>query len=106
MKLLFVFGCFHFFYGSDFVWVRFNAVWCVQHTKEITLLCLDDTLLFIPKNIVIVACVLRNICLCNEDSFLDFMDDQDDEVNGYESILTPNTPAVQNRSEITDYLTQ
>lgn len=59
----------------------------------------------IPK-IVIVACVLHNICLCNEDSFLDFMDNQDEEVNGYESILTPNTPAVQKRSEITDYLTQ
>lgn len=35
----------------------------------------------IPK-IVIVACVLHNVSLCNEDSFLDFMDDQDNEVNG------------------------
>ena len=59
----------------------------------------------IPK-IVIVACVLHNINLCNEDSFLDFMDDQDDEVNGYESILTPNTPAVQKCTEIMEYLTQ
>ena len=53
----------------------------------------------IPK-IVIVACVLHNISLCKEYSFLDFMDDQDDEVNTYESILTPNTPAVQKRTEI------
>ena len=57
----------------------------------------------IPK---IVGCVLHNVSLCNEDGFLDFMDDQDDEVNGYESILTPNTPAVQKRTEIMEYLTQ
>ena len=56
--------------------------------------------------IVIVACVLDNISLCNEDSFLDFMDDQDDEVNGYKSILTPNTPAVQKCTKIMEYLTQ
>ena len=34
------------------------------------------------------------------------MDDQDDEVNGYESVLTPNTPAVKKRTEIMEYLTQ
>ena len=59
----------------------------------------------IPK-IVIVACVLHNISLCKEYSFLDFMDDQDDEMNAYESILTPNTPAVQKRTEIMESLTQ
>lgn len=59
----------------------------------------------IPQ-IVIVACVVHNISLCNKDSFLDFKDDQDDDVNGYESILTPNTPAVQKRTEIMEYLTQ
>ena len=47
-----------------------------------------------------------NISLCNEDSFLDFMDDQDDEVNGYESILTSNMPAVRKCTEIMEYLTQ
>lgn len=40
----------------------------------------------------------------HQDSFLDFMGDQDEEVNGYESILTPNTPAVQKGTEIMDYL--
>ena len=59
----------------------------------------------IPK-IVIAACVLHNISLCNEDIVLDFMDNQDDEVNEYESILTPNSPAVQKRTEIMEYLTQ
>ena len=49
-----------------------------QRLKYIDIDKVDD----IPK-IVIVACVLHNISLCNEDSFLDFMDDQDDEVNGY-----------------------
>jgi len=58
----------------------------------------------IPK--IVIVCVLHNISLCNEDSFLDFMDDQDDEVNGYESILTPNMPAVQKCTEIMEYLTQ
>ena len=59
------------------------------------------------RKIVIVVCVLHNISLCNEDSFLDFMGDQDDEVNGYESILTPNDmPAVQKRTEIMEYPTQ
>ena len=57
----------------------------------------------IPK-IVIVAYLLHNISLCNQDSFLE-LKDQDDEVNGYESILTPNTPAVQKRTEIMEYLT-
>ena len=58
----------------------------------------------IPKTVT-VAHVLHNVSLCNKDSFLDFMDDQDDEANEYESILTPKTPAVQERTEIMEYLT-
>ena len=54
------------------------AISCFRRFKYIDIDLVDD----IPK-IVIVAYVLHNISLCNEDSFLDFMDDQDDEVNSY-----------------------
>ena len=54
---------------------------------------------------VIVACVLRNISLAKEyQCLLDFMGNCDEEINGFESVLTPNITAVQKRLEIMQYL--
>ena len=39
--------------------------------------------------VIIAACTLHNICLNNDDLYEDFMDDIEEEVNGFENVLAP-----------------
>ena len=50
--------------------------------------------------IIIVACVLHNICLDKEDQYQDFIEDLEVEVNGFQNILNPDSQAFERRREI------
>ena len=50
--------------------------------------------------IIIVSCVLHNICLDKEDQYQDFIEDLEVEVNGFQNILNPDSQACERRREI------
>ena len=55
--------------------------------------------------IIIVACVLHNICLDKEDQYQDFIEDLEVEVNGFQNILNPDSQAFERRREIMAMIT-
>lgn len=50
--------------------------------------------------VIITACTLHNVCLDSGDQWEDFMGDIEEEVNGFENILTPGCHAVAKRNEL------
>lgn len=50
--------------------------------------------------VIIAACTLHNVCLDSGDQWEDFMGDIEEEVNGFENILTPGCHAVAKRNEL------
>ena len=50
--------------------------------------------------IIIVSCVLHNICLDKEDQYQDFIEDLEVEVNGFQNILNPDSQAFERHREI------
>ena len=50
--------------------------------------------------VIIAACTLHNVCLDSGDQWEDVMGDIEEEVNGFENILTPGRHAVAKRNEL------
>ena len=50
--------------------------------------------------VIIAACTLHNVCLDSGDQWEDFMGDIEEEVNGFENILTPGCHAVAKLNEL------
>ena len=53
----------------------------------------------IPR-VIIAACTLHNICLNYDDLYEEFMDDIEEEVNGFENVLPPGLGAEEKRNDL------
>ena len=65
---------------------------------------LDITRIQDIPGIIIVACVLHNICLDNGEQHCDFMEDPETEINSFEDVLTPGSQAAEKRREIMEII--
>ena len=66
-----------------------------RRLKYLDMIKIDEFLI-----IIIVSCVLHNICLDKEDQYQDLIEDLELEVNGFQNILNPDSQAFERRREI------